>query len=298
MVLVMIQHLSILTSQGKNILFREYGPVKIDHDLLAGFLSAFSGFFKEISQSEIKSTQTEKNKYFFKLIDHPKLIIAICTDLEDENENIVHKLEEIIKEFGQQYGDKVPDFVENGNRTIFQDFMETIDRIVLGPIKISIIGFGGVGKTSLLRLICGEEVNLEYQPTITADIANYDNLDTKGKRNIVLWDFAGQIQYSDLWKSLLKGTRIALLVTDSSFTNVKESKKIITDLVQKYYKNCTIVGIANKQDLDNRLTPEFVEKLLGIPTHGMIAIKSQYRIKIVDILKDLISKVNKDDGLL
>ena len=244
--ITMIQHLSILTSEGKNILFREYGPVKIDHDLLSGFLSAFSGFFKEIAQSEIKATQTEKNKYFFKLIEHPRLIIAICTDLEDENDFVIRKLEEIIKEFETQYGDKVADFAENGNRTIFQDFRETIDQIVLGPIKVSIIGFGGVGKTSLLRLIVGEEVNLEYQPTITADIANYDELDTEGKRSIVLWDFAGQIQYSDLWRSLLKGTRIALLVTDSTFSNVKESKKIITDLVKKYYRDCMIIGIANK----------------------------------------------------
>ncbi len=294
----MIQHLSILTSEGKNILWREYGAIKIDHDLLSGFLSAFSGFFKEIAQSEIKSTQTEKNKYFFKLIEHPKLIIAICTDLEDDNDFVIRKLEEIIQEFEKQYGDRIPDFVEDGNRSVFQGFMETIDRIVLGPIKVSIIGFGGVGKTSLLRLICGEEVNLEYQPTITADIANYNELDTKGKRNIVLWDFAGQIQYSDLWRSLLKGTRIALLVTDSSFTNVKESKKIITDLVQKYYRDCKIIGIANKQDLDNRLTPEFVEKLLGIPTHGMIAINSNHRSKILEILKDIISKVNLEDGLL
>ena len=294
----MIQHLSILTSEGKNILFREYGPVAIDHDLLSGFLSAFSGFFKEIAQSEIKSTQTEKNKYFFKLIERPRLIIAVCTDLEDENEFVIRKLEEIILEFEKQYGDKIQDFVENGNRTVFQDFMETIDHIVLGPIKVSIIGFGGVGKTSLLRLICGEEVNLEYQPTITADIANYDDLDTEGKRNIVLWDFAGQLQYSDLWKSLLKGTRIALLVTDSTFSNVKESKKIITELVAKYYKDCKIIAMANKQDLSNRLTPEFVEKLLGIPTHGMIAIDSQHRGKILEILRNIILKINKEDGLL
>ncbi len=294
----MIQHLSILTSQGKSILFREYGPVKIDYDLLAGFLSAFSGFFQEIAQSEIRSTQTEKNKYFFKLIEHSKLIIAICTDLEDENEAVIRKLEKIILEFEKQHGDRVPEFVENGNRTVFQEFLETIDRIVLGPIKISIIGFGGVGKTSLLKLIVGEEVNLEYQPTITADIANYDDLDTEGKRSIVLWDFAGQIQYTDLWRSLLKGTRIALLVTDSSFSNVKESKKIITELVAKYYTDSIIIGIANKQDLDNRLTPEFVEKLLGIPTHGMIAIDQLHRGKILEILREIIQKVNKEDGLL
>jgi len=114
----------------------------------------------------------------------------------------------------------------------------------------------------------------------------------------VLWDFAGQIQYSDLWRSLLKGTRIALLVTDSTFSNVKESKKIITELVAKYYRDCIIIGIANKQDLDNRLTSEFVEKLLGIPTHAMIAIDPQHRENILEILRNVISKVNKEDGLL
>jgi small GTP-binding protein len=294
----MIQHVSILTAQGKNILYREYGAVAIDHDLLAGFLSAFSGFFQEIAQSEIKSTQTEKNKYFFKLIEHPKLIIAVCTDLEDENDYVIRKLEEIIEEFEKQYGDKVSDFVENGNRSIFQNFMETLDQIVLGPIKISIIGFGGVGKTSLLRLIVGEKVNLEYQPTITADIAKYDDLDSEGKRHIVFWDFAGQLQFSGLWRSLLRGTRIALLVTDSTFTNVKESKKIITELVQKYYRDCKLIAMANKQDLGNRLTPEFVEKLLGIPTLGMVAIDPQYREKILDILRKLVSSINADDGLL
>ena len=106
----MIQHLSILTSEGKNILFRQYGATLIDHDLLSGFLSAFSGFFKEIAQSEIKSTQTENNKYFFKLIEHPRLIIAVCTDLEDENEYVIRKLEEIIQEFEKQYGDKISGF--------------------------------------------------------------------------------------------------------------------------------------------------------------------------------------------
>ena len=53
---MMILHVNFLTVDGKNIIYREYGSAKVDHDLLAGFLSAFSGFMKEISQSEIKST--------------------------------------------------------------------------------------------------------------------------------------------------------------------------------------------------------------------------------------------------
>ena len=69
--------------------------------------------------------------------------------------------------------------------------------------KILILGLDAAGKTTLTRLIVGKKVNLEYVPTITADIANYDKL---GSRSVVLWDFAGQIQFTSLWDSLLKGT--------------------------------------------------------------------------------------------
>ncbi len=94
---------------------------------------------------------------------------------------------------------------------IFKEFGDFIDKTVLGPIKISIMGYGGVGKTTLLRLIVGKDVNLEYVPTITADIAPSSEF---GKREVVLWDFAGQLQFADLWNSLLRGTRIVLLITD------------------------------------------------------------------------------------
>ncbi|MHA1472671.1 MAG: hypothetical protein ACTSQW_06200, partial [Promethearchaeota archaeon] len=68
------------------MLFRNYGSSDVDRDLLAGFLSAFTGFMKEISQSDIKSTATEEFKYYYTIID--AIIIVVCTDLEDEDETI------------------------------------------------------------------------------------------------------------------------------------------------------------------------------------------------------------------
>ena len=287
-----IKHVNILTVDGKSLLFREYGATKVDQDLLAGFLSAFSGFMMEISQSEIKSTITGNSKFIYSIAHN--IIVVICTDIHDKEEEISPKIETIIEGFWERYHKVFKNNDWEGERTIFRDFNSEIDKIILGPIKVSILGYAGVGKTTLTRLIVGEEVNLEYVPTITADIANYEKL---GPRKIVLWDFAGQIQFTDLWNSLLRGTRIVLLVTDSTYTNVQETKKILDKFLIKRYKEAIIIGIANKQDLPNRLTPQFVEKILQVPTYGMISIKPDYRVIIHEILKKQIEIINKQDGL-
>jgi GTPase SAR1 family protein len=130
------------------------------------------------------------------------------------------------------------------------------------------------------------------------DITNYDGAELGVNRTIMLWDFAGQSNYRTLWKSLLASTDIVLLVLDSSYESLKPTKEIINDILERHYKDTLVIGIANKQDLPNRLTPKFCERILSeikrdppIQVYGMIAINSIYQKKIHAILSDAINKV-------
>jgi len=295
-VISVIQYLNILTKDGKSLLFRNYGSSDVDRDLLAGFLSAFSGFMKEISQSDIKSTATDEFKYYYTIIE--AIIIVVCTDLEDDDAIINSKITTIRVKFIEKFGKLLASGQWSGNRAIFTSFEKEIDDIILGAIKVSIIGTGGVGKTSLLHLICGKEIDLEYIPTINVDIAPFDGEELDVPRSIVLWDFAGQSNFRSLWKSLLDSTDIALIVLDSSFENVNYSKDIIRDILDKHYRDVLVIGIANKQDMPNRLTPQFCERILSeaereppIKVHGMVAINPVYREKILAILREAINKI-------
>jgi len=295
-VISVIQYLNILTKDGKSLLFRNYGSSDVDRDLLAGFLSAFSGFMKEISQSDIKSTATDEFKYYYTIID--TIIIVVCTDLDDDEATVNSKITTIRVKFMEKFGELLTSGKWTGNRAIFTSFEKEIDDIILGAIKVSIIGVGGVGKTTLLHLICGKDIDLEYIPTINVDITPFDGKGLDSPRSIVLWDFAGQSNFRSLWKSLLDSTDIALIVLDSSFENVNYSKDIIRDILDKHYRDVLVIGIANKQDMPNRLTPEFCERILSeaereppIKVHGMVAINSVYREKILAILREAINKI-------
>ena len=88
--------------------------------------------------------------------------------------------------------------------------------------KICFLGEGGVGKTTLVSLLQGKKLEKERNPTVGLEVD--DSILNEKKCSI--WDLGGQERFRFMWQDFLKGTGLAILVTDSTEENVQKTKEI------------------------------------------------------------------------
>jgi small GTP-binding protein len=169
------------------------------------------------------------------------------------------------------------------NKTDFIDLDSILDKMHRNiATKIAVVGFSGVGKTTIKRLIRLDEIPLQHIPTISGDIATI----RIGKLEFRLFDFAGQDEFKYLWKGFLRGSHAVLVVTDSTPRNIEKSR-FFMDLIQAEVPNSRHAIIGNKQDLKNAMTVEEIEDQLSMKTYPMVANKSENRNKMIRILAEV-----------
>ncbi|HMF32541.1 MAG TPA: ADP-ribosylation factor-like protein, partial [Candidatus Lokiarchaeia archaeon] len=223
-------------------------------------------------------------KYRISYIAEPKqeLLFIFVTDLTDAVENIKTQLEVCKREFIELFGDVLDSQFDAETFDVFQPTLEKIHK-ELRP-KISLVGFSGVGKTTITHLIRAEEIPMEHVPTITGEIG----VIKIGKLSFALWDFAGQEQFSFLWNKFVKGSDAVLLITDSTLENVEKSR-FFTELVKQEAPHAHVAVIGNKQDLPGAMpTPEIERMLGGIHAYSMVATDPANRDKMITIIADIL----------
>lgn len=158
----------------------------------------------------------------------------------------------------------------------------------IAPAKISIIGTPAVGKTTLTKLMRGQQISNRYSPTMGF---NLGQTQFDGK-NIRIWDFGGQKAYLKQHLSkYVHGSDIIFIVTDSTPKNVLTTRELLEHSRNLVEESCEIVAIANKQDLPGHMSPKRVEDVLQIPTFPMVAIDAANREHILALIRTLMNHI-------
>ena len=140
-----------------------------------------------------------------------------------------------------------------------------------------------MGKTTIYQLVQGRDIPMDYLPTMFVD---YKRLDGEiAGTEVLLWDLAGQEEFTKNWPLLLRGTSIILLVVDSTVENVLNTKRVYSSLIKKTKPKAITFAIANKQDLPRAMSAELVRKVLGVKeVFPLVAIDPSERKKIKGII--------------
>ncbi len=119
--------------------------------------------------------------------------------------------------------------------------------------KLSLIGDGGVGKTSMAQRYVHGIFQADYKATIgtyiTKKECEFKELGTSVR--FMIWDLAGQSQFERLWPDYLTDSRAGIIIFDitnrETFENVRKWYDIITRVALPHI---VLILVGNKVDLE------------------------------------------------
>jgi len=119
--------------------------------------------------------------------------------------------------------------------------------------KISIVGDGGVGKTSLIKKYTKGTFETDYVKTIGAQFSRYDKQIDSDIIKLIFWDIAGQDDFNFLHPLFFQESKACIIVFSleendlgkDSFTHIQNWY----EEMKKYCGEIPVVLFANKMDL-------------------------------------------------
>ncbi|NHJ20702.1 MAG: GTP-binding protein [Candidatus Lokiarchaeota archaeon] len=118
--------------------------------------------------------------------------------------------------------------------------------------KITVIGDGGVGKTSLIKKYTKGSFKKEYIKTLGAQFSKYDEKIEGNTVKLFFWDIAGQAEFSFMRPTFYKGSKAAIIVFSHAPNELEKSFNHILNWhedIKKYCGNIPIILFGNKIDL-------------------------------------------------
>ncbi|MBD3406700.1 MAG: GTP-binding protein [Candidatus Lokiarchaeota archaeon] len=271
----MIHNTFLIKISGKVLATAQYWPIEVSQSEIEEFISTREEI-KDASGSEFMNIPLNIHDHKMMALEvESDLLLLMVGDHGEDDRALSEKLKKGARIL-QKYSES------NGSGKMIQNFESIIESSVTTKLKIALVGEGGVGKTTTLHLLLGDTPPTQYVPTIALNLETVENI-RFGNYSLVLWDFAGQERFRNLWKFYFHGADVIFLVCDSSLRNVIVSKDIMK-LIRRDAPKVPLFVIANKQDKPNAMRPEVIQKILGVPTYPMVAVDKSRRDEMLRIL--------------
>jgi ADP-ribosylation factor related protein 1 len=255
-------------------------------DFTEADIAEFLAGFRDLYTTEGLAQDTpvfvaEKHKVFHGTVDGDMLLLFV-TDGRDEDRVIQHRVREGAA--------RVSTALRGNSIGYIRDNLDDIlGELIFTRFKVSFVGSGGVGKSTLLRLLFGKEpAPGGYVPTINVAVDSSETIQF-GTFLVTVWDFAGQAVFQDLWSFYFSGTDVIFLITDSSFRNVMQTKTLLRT-IRKEAPAVPLFIMANKQDLPESMKSEKIKRLLGAPTFAMVATDKTRREEFIRLMLEVAAK--------
>ncbi len=194
-------------------------------------------------------------------------------------------------EFTSYFIDKFGSSITETDTTEFELIEPTLYSIYnsIKP-KISLVGFDGVGKTTISQLIKNQNSLIENLPSMNSAVYTMDI----GKLSFLIWDFISKQHTTTVWKTFLKDSEGVLLITDSTRDNVEKCKQF-KHLILEEVPNACVSCIANKLDLVGVLSPGEIESILELKTYPLEATNPEGRNKLITSIAEIMG-VNPEES--
>ena len=119
--------------------------------------------------------------------------------------------------------------------------------------KITVIGDGAVGKTSLIKKYTQGSFQKDYIKTLGAQFSKYDEEIDGNNVKLFFWDIAGQAEFMFMRPTFYKGSKAAIIVFSHAPEEEESFEHVVNwhDDIKKFCGDLPIVLFGNKIDLVN-----------------------------------------------
>lgn len=158
-------------------------------------------------------------------------------------------LKHIIQEALALFGEAGKDSQDGSSRTSPDSSPRT-------PLKVTLGGDGGVGKSSLIRRLCTGQFDLRRCMTIGVEFHIYDMQQSNTSTRLIVWDVSGQDHFAFTRRAFYRGSKGVGLVYDASDRRSFERMGRWHKEIRESLPQVPIVLAGNKTDRPRQVSTE------------------------------------------